>query len=108
MELEDAIHTSLLTLREGFEGEMNSTNIEVGIIGADRKFRILDVEVPMLVVPVRPGRNMTTIIEVAARNHLLKQQGKIEQPVGKAAARDSMALMQHPYLIEAGTEGLKE
>jgi HPr kinase/phosphorylase len=41
----------------------------------DRKYRILDVEVPMLVVPVRPGRNMTTIIEVAARNHLLKQQG---------------------------------
>ncbi len=41
----------------------------------DRKYRILEVEVPMLVVPVRPGRNMTTIIEVAARNHLLKQQG---------------------------------
>ena len=41
----------------------------------DRRYRILDVEVPMLVVPVRPGRNMTTIIEVAARNHLLKQQG---------------------------------
>jgi HPr kinase/phosphorylase len=41
----------------------------------DRKFRILDVEIPMLVVPVRPGRNMTTIIEVAARNHLLKLQG---------------------------------
>jgi HPr kinase/phosphorylase len=41
----------------------------------DRKFRILDVEVPMLMVPVRPGRNMTTIIEVAARNHLLKLQG---------------------------------
>ena len=41
----------------------------------DRKFRILDAEIPMLVVPVRPGRNMTTIIEVAARNHLLKLQG---------------------------------
>jgi HPr kinase/phosphorylase len=41
----------------------------------DRKYRILDVEIPMLVVPVRPGRNLTTIIEVAARNHLLKQQG---------------------------------
>jgi 20S proteasome subunit alpha 2 len=41
MELEDAIHTSLLTLREGFEGEMTSSNIELGIIGADRKFRIL-------------------------------------------------------------------
>jgi HPr kinase/phosphorylase len=41
----------------------------------DRKFRILDVEIPMLMVPVRPGRNMTTIVEVAARNHLLKEQG---------------------------------
>ena len=41
MELEDAIHTALLTLREGFEGEMTSTNIEIGIVGADRKFRIL-------------------------------------------------------------------
>jgi HPr kinase/phosphorylase len=41
----------------------------------ERKFRILDVEIPMLIVPVRPGRNMTTIVEVAARNHLLKLQG---------------------------------
>jgi HPr kinase/phosphorylase len=41
----------------------------------DRTYSILEVQVPMLVVPVRPGRNLTTIIEVAARNHLLKQQG---------------------------------
>ena len=41
MELEDAIHTALLTLREGFEGEMTKDNIEVGIVGADRKFRVL-------------------------------------------------------------------
>lgn len=41
MELEDAIHTSLLTLREGFEGEMTASNIELGVIGRDRKFRIL-------------------------------------------------------------------
>ncbi len=41
----------------------------------ERTFTILDVAVPMLVVPVRPGRNMTTIIEVAARNQLLKVQG---------------------------------
>ncbi len=51
-------------------------DVEYDRLGVDeRKFRILDVEIPMLVVPVRPGRNMTTIIEVAARNHLLKQQG---------------------------------
>lgn len=41
----------------------------------ERSFNVLDVPVPLLVVPVRPGRNMTTIIEVAARNHLLKLQG---------------------------------
>lgn len=51
-------------------------NVEYDRLGVEeRKFRILDVEIPMLVVPVRPGRNMTTIVEVAARNHLLKLQG---------------------------------
>jgi len=44
MELEDAIHTALLTLREGFEGEMTGSNIEVGIVGKDRKFRLLTPE----------------------------------------------------------------
>ncbi len=45
MELEDAIHTALLTLREGFEGEMTNTNIEVGVVSAsDGKFRILSPE----------------------------------------------------------------
>ena len=29
-ELEDAVHTALLTLKEGFEGAMDHTNIEVG------------------------------------------------------------------------------
>jgi HPr kinase/phosphorylase len=41
----------------------------------ERKFRVLDVEVPLVMLPVRPGRSMTAIIEVAARNHLLKLQG---------------------------------
>ncbi|MET0405543.1 MAG: HPr(Ser) kinase/phosphatase, partial [Cystobacter sp.] len=41
----------------------------------DRFMNIVGVDIPLSVVPVRPGRNMTTIIEVAARNQLLKQQG---------------------------------
>ncbi len=41
----------------------------------EAKFTVVGVEIPLSVVPVRPGRNMTTIIEVAARNHLLKLQG---------------------------------
>ncbi len=41
----------------------------------ERKYAILGVELPMLRVPVSPARNLTTIIEVAARNHLLKVRG---------------------------------
>ena len=45
MELEDAIHTALLTLREGFEGEMNGHNIEVGVVSkSDGKFLMLTPE----------------------------------------------------------------
>jgi HPr kinase/phosphorylase len=42
----------------------------------EHKHTILDVAVPMLRIPIRPGRNITSIIEVAARNLLLKFQGK--------------------------------
>ncbi|EGB07264.1 hypothetical protein AURANDRAFT_28095 [Aureococcus anophagefferens] len=41
VELDDAIHTALLTMREGFEGEMNEHNIELGVIGEDRVFKVL-------------------------------------------------------------------
>jgi HPr kinase/phosphorylase len=45
-------------------------------LGIDEQtYTILGVRVPYLRVPVRPGRNMTAIIEVACRNHLLKLQG---------------------------------
>lgn len=36
---------------------------------------IMDVRLPNLVVPVKPGRNLAIIIEVAARNFGLKQMG---------------------------------
>ncbi|MBR5545415.1 MAG: HPr kinase/phosphorylase [Clostridia bacterium] len=36
---------------------------------------ILDVKVPYQVMPVRPGRNLAIIVEVAARNHSLKRMG---------------------------------
>ncbi|CAG9321241.1 unnamed protein product [Blepharisma stoltei] len=39
--LEDAIHTALMTLKEGFEGEMNEHNIELAVVGADKLFRVL-------------------------------------------------------------------
>ncbi len=45
-------------------------------LGLDEaKRRILDVELTSLVVPVRPGRNLAIIIEVAAMNQRLKRMG---------------------------------
>jgi HPr kinase/phosphorylase len=41
----------------------------------DRTEKLLDVAVPKIILPVRPGRNLATLIEVAARNQLLKVQG---------------------------------
>ena len=41
MELEDAIHTAILTLKEGFDGQMTEKNVEVGVVGEDGMFRIL-------------------------------------------------------------------
>lgn len=41
MELDDAVHVALLTLRESYEGEMTEFNIEVAVVGEDRQFRIL-------------------------------------------------------------------
>jgi 20S proteasome subunit alpha 2 len=39
--LEDVIHTALLTLKEGFEGEMTSKNIEIAYVDKKRKFKVL-------------------------------------------------------------------
>jgi HPr kinase/phosphorylase len=41
----------------------------------EQKYSILGLEIPFLKIPVRPGRNITTIVEVAARNQLLKEMG---------------------------------
>jgi HPr kinase/phosphorylase len=41
----------------------------------DSTLDIFGVPIPMLRIPVRPGRNMAVILEVAARNHILKAAG---------------------------------
>ncbi len=45
-------------------------------VGLDRKtISILDVEVPLLRIPVSPGRNLAVLIEVASLNQRLHNQG---------------------------------
>ncbi|EKE38458.1 proteasome subunit alpha type 2-A, putative [Entamoeba nuttalli P19] len=41
IELEDAIHTAILALKEGFEGEMNEHNIEIGLCTKENGFKVL-------------------------------------------------------------------
>ncbi|KGX86198.1 HPr(Ser) kinase/phosphatase [Pontibacillus litoralis] len=41
----------------------------------EETMRIMDVEVPKSTIPVRPGRNLAVIIEVAAMNFRLKRMG---------------------------------
>jgi len=45
-------------------------------LGLDNQYTtILDVQVPSLIVPVKPGRNLAVITEVAAMNHRQKKMG---------------------------------
>ena len=37
--------------------------------------KIIDTELTKLTIPVRPGRNVSVIIEVAAMNYRLKKMG---------------------------------
>ena len=58
---------------ELMEWDVNKDYDRLGL--EEESYAILGVEIPHLTIPVRPGRNLTTIIEVAARNQLLKIKG---------------------------------
>ncbi len=41
----------------------------------DQTYNILGIEIPSITVPVRPGRNLAIILEIAAMNHRQKKMG---------------------------------
>ena len=41
----------------------------------NEKMEIMGIDVPALTIPVRPGRNLSVVIEVAAMNQRQKQMG---------------------------------
>lgn len=50
--------------------------IEYDRLGIDEaRYTLLDVSLPFIQIPVRPGRNIAGIVEIAARNQLLKIEG---------------------------------
>jgi HPr kinase/phosphorylase len=53
-----------------------STQTHYDRTGLDsKKTTVLDVEIPQILIPVSPGRNLAVIIEVAALNQRLRNQG---------------------------------
>lgn len=60
----------LLTLKFGIEKKNYDR------LGLDEeKMKIIDTELTKITLPVRPGRNLAVIIEVAAMNFRLKRMG---------------------------------
>lgn len=69
-------------------------------LGLEERFHsILSVSIPELVVPVRPGRDMATILEVAARNELLKN-------AGHHAARELFGAIESRIASQSATRGV--
>jgi len=53
-------------------------------------FRVLGIDIPMISIPVAPGRNLSTLIEVAVRYFLARKNGKksfLELKDGKSKKR---------------------
>jgi HPr kinase/phosphorylase len=69
---------------------------EVDRLGIDRGYeKILDVDIPLFVIPVSPGRNLATLVETAVRVHLLHIRGY-------DAARDLME--QHTKMLQENSD----
>jgi len=43
--------------------------------GSYRTQRVLDLDIPVITLPVAPGRNLAVLLECAARNHMLRLSG---------------------------------
>ncbi len=62
-----------------------------------RTHAILDVPLPEVVIPVRPGRNVSDIIEIAARDELLRRAGQdASQKFLERIDANAMQPLQHP------------
>lgn len=56
---------------------MNASNLSnfSRLTGQSRVEKILNVEIPVTLIPVAPGRNLAVIVEAAVRNHILRENG---------------------------------
>ncbi len=76
-------------------------------LGLDEEvFDILEEELPLIRIPVRPGRNIATLIEVAARDRLLKFMG--HNSARALQERLDRRLQEERRRISEDLEGLEE
>ena len=66
-----AVSILLSSSAAGPSGSVSYTHLDV----YKRQTSILDIAVPSLTIPVKPGRNLAVIIEVAAMNDRQKKMG---------------------------------
>jgi len=71
----------------------------------DRTQDLLGVDVPAVRLPVRPGRNLATLVEVAARNQLVKVQGIHSARAFRDRLHDAMVVESERTLASSGAEG---
>ncbi len=69
-------------------------------------YTILGMELPYIEMPVGPGRNLSVLIEVAARNQLLKRKGyhparELARRLGRRMQRAGAELEEEPELSAA-------
>jgi HPr kinase/phosphorylase len=87
----------VVTLKEWHELD------EVDRIGLDREFyEILGLQVPHVTIPVRPGRDMARLIEVAAMDEKLKGLGQNSAFDFNARL---LSLMERPSSQESSVAG---
>ena len=66
----------------------------------DERYQILNLPLPLIRMPVAPGRNLAILVEIAARNQLLRGRGH-------HAARKLAARLEHQLQL-AGMDELEE
>ena len=78
-----------------------ASGVEYERLGFDDTYdEILAVQIPTVRLPVRPGRNLATLIEVAARNQLLKLQGIHSAQAFRDKLQRAMAMGHDPDAVE--------
>ena len=81
--------------RPNAEPQMSGEDGMVRLTGDLGVRRVLDLDVPMITLPVMPGRNLAVLTEAAARTHILRAKG-----IDPAAA----FLARHSHFLERGEE----